>query len=356
MPRKKRKSISKKSRKSRIALNQIINSSDKINNLSLHNLLKSIYYDIKHVASFSTARKLWRAARGHDHTVSLDQVKMWLASQPAYTLHRKVVHKFPRRKVLVKGPNYQWQADLVDLTAIAKENSGIKYLLTVIDCFSRFAYVIPLKNKSAQTCADNFKKLLENLAPTKPTLLQTDQGKEFVGKAFKSVLSKYKIKLFHTHQDVKAQLVERFNRTLKTKMFKYFSATEELRYIDILPDLVKTYNNTPHSSLGGYAPAHVTKKNRHIIFKILYGDYLKKKAKRFKYNINDIVRLSLYRKTFKRGYEKNFTDELFKVVNRINSIPPTYMVQDQEGVVLDGAVYEPEMVLVKRAETSSKAI
>lgn len=314
----------------------------------VQNYLKKVYEDISSTVSFSSPYRLWKYAKQRYPSLTLQQVQNWISTQTSYTKHRKVSYRFPRRKVIVKGINHQWQADLVELGAIQKENRGIRYLLVVIDCFTRYVYISPLKNKSAEKTSEGFEKILKKSYPGKPKYLQTDQGKEFLGKRFQQMLEKYNIKHFYTSQDVKAQIVERFNRTLKSKMFRYFTANKTLKYIDILDKLVETYNKTPHSSLGHVPPLGVTKKNEKKIFKIQYGKYLKKKAQKHKYNINDKVRISVYRKQFRKGYEKNFTDEIFTIVDKLNTIPVTYKIRDSQGIILEGSMYEPELVVVNR--------
>ena len=124
----------------------------------IHALLKSIYTDLKQPASFSSPYKLYRAARKVNDGIRLRQVVDWLETQDTYTKYRDVKTRFFRRKVLTRGIGYQQQADLVDYSAIARDNAGVKFLLTIIDCFSRFALAIPIKSKSGVHVAEALKK------------------------------------------------------------------------------------------------------------------------------------------------------------------------------------------------------
>ena len=114
---------------------------------------------------------------------------------------------------MVGGPNQQWQTDLVDMSRLKKANNGTTFLLTVIDVFSKRAWCIPLKNKSAASLVAAFAPLLGNKAPTG---LQTDKGSEFLNRALQKLLKEYDVHHFATHnEETKASIVERFNISLK---------------------------------------------------------------------------------------------------------------------------------------------
>jgi transposase InsO family protein len=307
-------------------------------------LLKGIWEDPGNIAGFSSAYNLYRAAKEKNPNITVQLVENWLAGKPAYSLHRRIVRTFKRRKVLCRGLNYQWQADLMEVQEIAKENKNFRYLLAVIDCFSRYAYVLPLKDKKAETTARAFESLI---SPTnKPINLQTDQGKEFTGAPFKTMCAKYNINHFHTYQDVKAQIVERFNKTFKMRMVKYFRTNQTLNYVKVLSVFVDTYNRTPHSSIG-VSPRDVTKRNEKQIHKFQYGKYLAETMATPRFKVNDSVRLSSFRKTFKRGYEKKFTEEIFAISDIYPTNPRTYAVRDKDNEILEGAVYEQELIKVR---------
>ena len=170
-------------------------------------------------------------------------VAEWLSEQDAYTLHKPARRHFKRRRVIVGGLRQQWQADLVDLSNLKKDNDGMTFLLTVIDVFSKVAWCVPMKNKSA---ASLVAALTSTFSKGWPKTLQTDQGLEFLNKSVQALLKKHGIHHFSTHNaETKASIVERFNRTLKTRMWRYFTKHQTWRYIDVLQDLVQSYNNTP---------------------------------------------------------------------------------------------------------------
>ena len=181
-------------------------------------------------------------------------VQRRLSEQDAYILHKPVRTRFKRRCVVVGDRNQQWQADLVDLSKLKRDNDGITFLLTVIDVFSKQAWCVPLKNKSAASLVAALESLF---ADHRPTTLQTDKGLEFLNRSVQSLLRKQGIHHFSTHnEETKASIVERFNRTLKTRKWRYMTKRQATRYVDALQDFVRSYNDTHHRSIG-MAPSQV---------------------------------------------------------------------------------------------------
>jgi transposase InsO family protein len=140
----------------------------------------------------------------------------------------------------VYGIDHQWQADLVDLGKSASYNKGFKYLLTCIDVLSRYAWIVPLKNKTGKTLKEAFQVIFKS--GRQPIRLQTDKGTEFTNRVFQKFLKENDVHFFTTYnEETKASIVERFNRTLKTKMWKYFTHRETIIYIDVLSEMVESY-------------------------------------------------------------------------------------------------------------------
>jgi len=274
---------------------------------------------------------------------TFNAVKHYLSSQDAYTLHKQRRLRFPRRKTISKGISDLYQADLVDLSALSRYNDKYRYLLTVIDVFSKVSWVVPLKSKNANFVTAAFEKVLTS-APT-PAMLQTDLGTEFTNSRFQAMLQRRNIHFYTTDNlDIKAAVVERYNRTLKTKMFKYFSHKNTLRYIDVLQDLVDSYNNTYHRSIG-MAPNEVTSKNEGLIRSQLYPEkkYDAKKTK-WRFKVGDTVRISTVRHTpFEKGYTNKWTRELFVIESRIPTVPQTYGLRDLAGESIKGKFYAQEL-------------
>jgi len=181
--------------------------------------LRYAYYNTTSPAAFSGIKELYKFAKKHRKSITRKQVKTWLEKQNVYTLHKPVKQRLPRSRVVATGMDTDWQADLCDMKAVAKHNRGIQYLLTVIDVLSKFAWVVPTLNKTAAAVANTFKKILSSTA-RKPWRLYTDKGKEFVGKLFQEMLSMHDIKHIGAKMDdTKAAVVERYNWTLKTRLW-----------------------------------------------------------------------------------------------------------------------------------------
>ena len=179
-------------------------------------VLRSIYYNPEHPASYGGAGRLSRAAR-----LPLKKVQEWLRSQPTYTLHKPARRRFKTRKYYTSGIDHQWQADLVDMQQESKHNDGFKYILTVIDLFSRYAWAEPIKSKSPQHVKPAFETIFAS--GRKPFKIQTDEGLEFESKGMQDFFKSHHIHQFSVKSQFKDALVERFNRTLKDKMWRYFT-------------------------------------------------------------------------------------------------------------------------------------
>ena len=149
-----------------------------------------------------------------------------------------------------------------------KFNDGYRYLLVCIDVFSKYAWVIPLKNKTGPSLVEAFKIILAG--ERKPEKIITDQGTEFFNRHFKALLKDEDIELYNTYNETKASVLDRLIRTLKTRMWRYFTAKKTMRYIDMLPDLVYSYNHSIHRSIKKKL-ADVTVDNEKQVWHTLYG-------------------------------------------------------------------------------------
>jgi hypothetical protein len=222
----------------------------------------------------------------------------------------------------------------------SKENSGYNYLLTVIDCFSKYAWGKPIKNKSADEIIKSFDEIFKERKPVK---LQTDKGKEFKNKKFQSFLKEHNVIWFSTDSEFKASIVERFNRTLKTKMWKYFTQVGNRKWIDIVDDLVYNYNHTYHTSIKMTPVEGSKKENETQVYKNLYSKVDKTKSVS-KFKVGDKVRISKYKSVFDKGYLPNWTTELFTVSKVLNTDPITYKIKDENEEEIKGIFYEQELV------------
>jgi len=164
-------------------------------------------------------------------------------------LHRPARRRYNRRKVIVKGVNDLWQGDLVEMIPYEAQNRGYKYVLTVINCMSKYAWAVPVKNKTGKAVTEAFEKVLKS-APSPPENLQTDLGTEFYNGRFKALMKRYGINHYSTNSETKASIVERLNRTLKGLTWKRFTRQGSYEWVKILPEIVAAYNNRVHSATG----------------------------------------------------------------------------------------------------------
>ena len=264
------------------------------------------------------------------------------AQQLAEELHKPIIRKFTKRRVVVKGVDEIWAADLVEMQRFSDWNKGIKYLLMVIDVFSKFGWIEPLQNKKGETVAAAFEKIFKS--GRQPRLLWTDKGKEFYNKNVNQLLSRNNIKLYSTENEEKSSVAERFNRTIKRQMWKMFSANNNTIYYDKIDELLKNYNSSWHRSVR-MAPLEASDiKNSNQVFANLYSDEIYKPVKKPKFQIGDKVRISKYkRQLFDKGFTPNWTEEIFVINQILHTKPVTYRVVDLQGEAVTGSFYEPEL-------------
>ena len=302
--------------------------------------VSSIYLDPSQPASFGGLDAVYRAVKEKGKSkISRKQVQDWLSQQDVYTLHKPARRHYQRSRVIVPAIDAQFQADLVDVQNLSRFNKGYKYLLTCKGIFSKYAWVVPLKTKQGQELVKAFQTIL--LSGRKPNKLHTDQGTEFLNRVFQKFLRENNIDFFTVNSGLKASVVERFNRTFKNKMYKYFTAKNTLTYIDVLPKLVKSNNNTYHRSIK-MKPSQVTKSNEAKVWDTLYGNDVDKRV-RYKFQVGDRVRISKVKRMFEKSYLPNYTEEMFTIYQRFARQVPVYKLKDDAGEILDGTLYEAEL-------------
>ena len=229
----------------------------------------------------------------------------------------------------------------------SKWNKGIKYLLMVIDVFSKYGWIRGLKDKKTETVSKAFNDIFKS--KRKPKMLWTDKGSEFISKHFKDFLKREGIKLYHTENEEKSSVVERWNKTIKTNMWKMFAVNNNTVYFDKIDKLVNDYNNTRHSSVK-MTPAEASKKkNESKVWSNLYGDLIYLKPGKPKFSVGDKVRISKYKKkVFDKGYTPNWTEEIFVIDKVLPTKPVTYSIVDLMGEPIKGSFYEQELQKAKQ--------
>ena len=254
-------------------------------------------------------------------------------------LNKPTINKFPRQKVIVNHINEIHSTDLVDMTQYSKINKGYKYIFTNIDVFSKIAYVYPIKSKKIQDVKPCFEKIFQK---NKPKYIWTDKESAFLSKEMQQFFKNNNVKIYHTNSHLKAVVIERFNRSLRELMMKEFTKNNNTVWYDILPKLIKIYNNRCHSTIK-MKPIEVNKLNEKYIKENIYT--YNKTNKNPKFKINDLIRISLKRRELfdKASGNIKWSEELFKIhsINKSNVI--TYKIKDLNDEMIEGIFYEREI-------------
>ena len=227
------------------------------------------------------------------------------SSQLADELHKPVRKHYQKRSVFAKQVDDIWTADLVGMALYSRSNSGYKYLLTVIDVFSKYGWIVPLKTKTGKELVVAFQELFTDSTP--PSRLWTDNGTEFYNQHVKRVLAAINVILYSTENEEKSSVVERWNRTMKNIMWNYFTANNTPKYIDVLPWMVGKYNSTYHRSIK-LKPTDARKPaNYKRVHNALYAKVNARKATPPRFHVGDKVRIVRKKGTFEKGFTPNWT-------------------------------------------------
>ena len=218
-----------------------------------------------------------------------------------------------------------WSLDILDLKDYGPENNrGYRYVLVIIDSFSKFGWTIPLKNRNAQTIKDSFENILIN-SKRKPNLIKTHRRREFYNNIFQYFLNKNDIKIYSRNTSVGAVFAERFNRTIRDLLEKIVFEQGDAKWIDILPTITKQYNNRIHTSTKLSPKDASVKKNEGFVYKNLLD---KRKKVNPKFQINDLVRTADLKKTFSKGDTTNWSYKIYKITEIINDTIPSYHIDN----------------------------
>lgn len=248
-------------------------------------------------------------------------------------MHRQARKKFKRRKYKIIAKNETWQADLMIMDNFVKYNKGYKYVLLVIDIFSKFVWLRALKTKKASEVASAFNSIISK-SKVIPKNLCTDQGTEFYGKEFRNLMQKHSINHYSVFSNLKAAIAERAIRTIKSIIWKNFAYNANYRYVDSLDDVAKQYNNSPHRTLGGLKPSKIGTRQEEFLKKNVYR--VLKVYKPTKFKIGDQVRISRVKNVFAKGYTPSYTSEIFTIAKIHYFDVPVYTLKDYTGDLIRG--------------------
>ena len=273
------------------------------------NTLKKIYYNP--TTGFQSKKKLYEAVK--DKGITKQQVDYFLNNQEAYQLHKKPEIPKVYIPIISKYPNEILQADLLDISNLSTSNSGIHYILLVIDIFTRKAYVQPLKNKTSETVVKAFENIIKEV---KPKIIQSDFGSEFINSTFKNLLkdNNIELQLINVGDKNKIGIINRMCRTLREMLNKYMTAYKTTRYIDVLDKMITNYNNSKHTTIL-FAPNEA---NKHIdeIQKINTRRYNKAIQKEVHFRIGDKVRCIINLEAFQKHTLPKWSKQVHTIVNK----------------------------------------
>ena len=316
---------------------------------SLGDSIRKHYTDLNNPAAFTGLRGFLKNRSNRDG--DKDQVAAALSALPTFTLHRAARKRYPRRKVFVPKIGNQFSVDLLYVHQWKAHNKGVKFIVTAIDDFSRYGYLVPVKNKRPQTVIDAM-ELIFKTAKLYPKFVMTDAGTEFTCKLTQKYFKDHGIHHFQTASTQHIPILERWHRTLRERLIRWMHHTKTKKYLSALEKIVHGYNNCVHLA-HGFKPAELNKTNEMEAFERLYGGKEKKKTsgRRVpKFKVMDKVLLSKSKRPFEKGSTASWLDEVFQVI-KVNSDhnPITYNLKDSENVDVFGCVYEHEMQKVSHS-------
>ena len=302
--------------------------------------INDLYFNPEFPASLSSVGKFYTEAKKVIKHLKRSDVKRWAQQSQTYTIHISTRKKVNCERILTMYIDYLWEIDLVDVARLNEFNDGYTVLLVCIDTFSKYAWVRSLKRKTGKETNDAFMSILTD-SGRKPVKIRYDQGTEFKNKHVQKVLKDEEIIGYEAINDTKAAIIERCNRTCKNKMYRYFTASNTFRYVDVLQDLIKSYNNTYHRSIG-MKPVNVTKSNSNQVRMRLFP-YIKVKRKKPVFTLGDYVRSSRKKRIFEKEYAPTWTEEIFKVKGVHTTKPITYTIEDLLDEEIKGKVYKEQL-------------
>ena len=247
-----------------------------------------------------------------------------------------VIKKFQRIQIQTHYKDECWSIDLIDRSSLAKYNKNYKFIFTIIDNHTKYAWAIPLKDKSGKSTTTAFKSLIEK-AKRKPDKIWSDRGKEFNNKTFLDFLKQNEIHIYSTHSDLKAVFVERFNRTLLDLIKEPMYIEGKACWLNHIDTAMEKYNNRVHGTTK-MTPFEMSTNQK------LIPNNTNFKNKQPKFHVGDYVRVPDKRNIYSKGYTTNWNREIFKI-HKINPTNPvTYGLVDENNEQIEGKYYEQELL------------
>lgn len=294
--------------------------------------MNKLFYDLNEPTAYTSHGPLKRASGKPARNV-----QKFLEDQPVYSRHKQLRYKFPRRRTYGDAVFSHLQADLMEMGKFAKSNKNCNFCLSIIDCFSRFSFTVPIRRKTGENVVEAFKSIFERLRMF-PTFIVCDKGREFTGSIVKEYLESRNISLIHPESEIKCAMIERFNRTWKTRLFKYFTHTNSVKWLESGAKITDAINKSYHRMIKCTPEEAFTGK------KIPADRVKNEQVKTPKFKVGQMVRMSQPDSVFRKGYRTGWTDEEFQIIVALSGSPPVYRLVDTRGEEILGIVYEQELV------------
>ena len=302
--------------------------------------LKQYYYDPKEHSSYQSNEVLFKRIKKDFPNIKREDVRKWLLDQESYSAFQRY-EKFQKNPIISKSINHIWFADLIDVVE-SKPNKGIKHILMVIDNLSKFGHFRLLKRKKEENIYKAYKNIIENSG--KPKILITDPGPEFTNKLFAKFNDENKIWHLILTKNQKAANVERWNQTIKRRINKYAQAHNTLKFIDVIYDIVNSYNNSVHSRTK-YKPIDVNIHNQNRVFKNLFKMRIPLEKQSFEIGDRVHIPIQIDDKTrFAKKQKRRFQTEIF-LIDKVLFTSPfyKYIVKNVNGIVQPKSFYAKEL-------------
>ena len=314
--------------------------------------LKENYQRPGHPIAYSGVGKVYEY---YDGAIPVKAVKKYLSSVDVYTEHRESKRPKPVNPTWVYYLRQNWQGDLVEVGKFKDANNGVRYLLVVIDCWSRKAFVQPMLDKTGESTTRAFRQILDD-AESPCERFYTDLGSEFRNEQFRALCAEHNIMLAHCFTSGHCPIVERFNRSFKNLVYKHLSANETYSYVHVLPDLLDTYNNREHRFLGMTPNEAEDPANAARVQDAHERHYNKVRTRGKKVNKDlmpgQLVRVSFTKTKFSRSFNQQASDEIFIIEHVADKylIPLYYLKSWDNEELVQGGYYSEELVPVTKSD------
>jgi transposase InsO family protein len=277
--------------------------------------------------------------------LSADDVRDYLTQEPAYTQHAPRRLKFPKPFYNMTELYHLVEIDLIETGRIAQFNDGVRYLFLAIECTSRKIFVVPLKDKSGKSSTAALRQLLTHEFEEAPHILRTDRGSEFKDARFQRLLKQHGIRHLYANNTEKAGMAERAVQTLQRRIHRYLTYSNTLRFLPVLQDIVKSINDTPHSSTS-VAPNKFTRKDIYPAWERYYLAHVQG-PRPFRFAPGDTVRVSRLLDKFEKSFRGTYSPEVFTVAARRRTKPHSYELVNILGEPIQGVFFEQELIHAK---------